>query len=217
MTNEEVEAQRLALQNALKKVGESIGKVTIGKKSQFPYGWRKAAKGRTVWRILEEAVSQNLEKNKEKFGFQSVTPADSEVGIYDFKGKIEATEDEFYVNIKSAVAGKKASKDDISKADKISTFLKDNPSANLYIATFIIDFDDDDMGVIIKDAVVAPISWIPDVYVNPSNNGNLQSSKCKELDSLIKRTNSDFVKILDKEIQNSHAKKTRKVNVKKKT
>ena len=51
----------------------------------MPYGWRKAAKGRTVWRIVEEVISQGLESQVKSLGFDSVAPADSEVGVYDFK------------------------------------------------------------------------------------------------------------------------------------
>ncbi len=35
----------------------------------MPFGWRKAAKGRIVWRIIEEVISQNLETHAKELGF----------------------------------------------------------------------------------------------------------------------------------------------------
>jgi hypothetical protein len=52
----EIEHFRNELQKSFDQLVKSIGKVPIGKKRQFPFGWRKAKKGRTVWRILEELI-----------------------------------------------------------------------------------------------------------------------------------------------------------------
>ena len=41
----------------------------------MPYGWRKAAKGRTVWRIVEEVISQGLEFQAKELGFDEVHSA----------------------------------------------------------------------------------------------------------------------------------------------
>jgi hypothetical protein len=43
---------------------------------------------------------------------------------------------------------------------------------------------------------VVPVAWLPDVYVNPSNNGNLQSSKYKDLPAAIRRSLPEFVALL---------------------
>ena len=51
------------------------------------------------------------------------------------------------------------------------------------------------MSIEVEKCVVFPIAWIPDVYINPSNNGNLQSSKYKNLEEAIKRTNADFYEV----------------------
>lgn len=53
-----IEAENLhaKLQTSLTKLVGLIGKIQIGTKEQFPYGWGNAAKGRTVWRILEEVI-----------------------------------------------------------------------------------------------------------------------------------------------------------------
>lgn len=63
------------------------------------------------------------------------------------------------------------------------------------------------MTVSICDAVVFPISWIPDIYVNPSNNGNLQSAYYKDLSTAVKRTNAEFIKELHEEIAVANQKK----------
>ncbi|KHD05206.2 hypothetical protein PN36_20285 [Candidatus Thiomargarita nelsonii] len=49
------------------------------------------------------------------------------------------------------------------------------------------------MAVRLQSSSVIPVSWIPDIYVNPSNNGNLQSSKYKDIDLAIRRTNQEFL------------------------
>jgi len=61
---------------------------------------------------------------------------------------------------------------------------------------------------------VLPISWIPDVYINPSNNGNLQSSKYKEMNTGIKRTNKEFIKILHREMIIAQKKRSKKAKKK---
>ena len=48
------------------------------------------------------------------------------------------------------------------------------------------------MTIEIDHATVFPIVWIPDIYVNPSNNGNLQSAYYKDLKDAVKRTNEEF-------------------------
>ena len=200
MSNEEqyalVEQERSNLEEKLNRLIENIGDIPIANERKMPYGWRKAAKGRTVWRIVEEVISQGLEYHAEKLGFDSVHAADSEVGVYDFKFRYDGNK-ESYVNIKSSVKvnnGKK-SKDDISKAVGLIDFYHKNPNANLYVATFVIDFKDD-MTIGLEKCIVFPTAWIPDVYVNPSNNGNLQSSKYKNLTGAIKRTPQEFLECL---------------------
>lgn len=49
------------------------------------------------------------------------------------------------------------------------------------------------MTIEIVRAVVFPIAWIKDIYVNPSNNGNLQSAYYKDLNDAIYRTNEEFL------------------------
>jgi hypothetical protein len=48
------------------------------------------------------------------------------------------------------------------------------------------------------------------VYINPSNNGNLQSSKYKDLSTAVKRTNSDFFEVFKKEFEVARKKKAEK-------
>ena len=52
------------------------------------------------------------------------------------------------------------------------------------------------MTIGLDDCIVFPTAWIPDVYVNPSNNGNLQSSMYKRIETAIKRTPQEFLKCL---------------------
>lgn len=210
MSIEKTERLRKELEVTLNKVVSSLGKLQIGTRLQFPYGWRKAAKGRTVWRILEEAITQNLELNYIKYGFESLSPADSEVGVYDFSGKFNTMSDSFYVNIKSAVIGGRTNKDDISKAKSLVEFFEEEPNKQLFIATFLIEFSDD-MSVLITEAKVMPTMWLPDIYVNPSNNGNLQSSKYKALEEAVKRSNTEFISALKDEIKVATFKKAAKV------
>jgi len=199
----------IALENSLQKICSKIGRITIGNKKQFPLGWRNAAKGRTVWRIIEEIVIQNLQVSANDFELSNVEFAESDMSIYDFICTQNANK--IYVNIKSAVLGGNPNKDDISKPQGLKTFLEEDIKRNLFIATFFIKFnDDDEMSVEIDNVKVFPITWIPDIYVNPSNNGNLQSAKYKDIKDATKRTNDDFLKLLIREIDTAEMKKQEK-------
>lgn len=203
-----VEVERKYLENKLDALIKNIGNIPIANTRIMPYGWRKAAKGRTVWRIVEEVISQGLESQAKDLGFDSVHPADSEVGVYDFRFCYDGNK-ESYVNIKSSVKGGRTNKDDISKAVGLIDFYNENPTANLYVATFVISFKPN-MTIGLEKCIVFPTAWIPDVYVNPSNNGNLQSSMYKHLDSAIKRTPAEFLECLIKENAVAMAKKKAK-------
>lgn len=205
---EEVELLRKSLEESLTKLIKKVGKVNIGTPAQFPFGWRKSAKGRTVWRIIEELITQNLEVHHNDFGIDEVSPSDSEVSVYDMKCTFNG-HSPLFINIKSAVIGGKRTKDDISKAEGLSEFYKEDPNQMFMIATFLIKFNSD-MSVELTKVVVMPVAWIPDIYVNPSNNGNLQSSYAKDLDMAVKRTNAEFIEELKKEISVAKAKKDSK-------
>lgn len=76
------------------------------------------------------------------------------------------------------------------------------------------------MTIEIEKCVVFPVAWIPDIYINPSNNGNLQSSKYKDLLLAQKRTNDAFIKELLKAkaiADKKKAKRKAKVTTKKAT
>lgn len=137
-----VEAERKYLEDKLNILIKNIGDIPVANARIMPYGWRKAAKGRTVWRIVEEIISQGLESQAKELGFDSVHPADSEVGVYDFRFCYDGNK-ESYVNIKSSVKDVRTNKDDISKAAKLIDFYHENPAANLYVATFVISFKPD--------------------------------------------------------------------------
>ena len=204
MTIKDTETLREKLQNSCDLLIRRIGKIQIGSTDLFPYGWRKAAKGRTVWRIVEEVITQNLEKYHNDFNLDSIHPSDSEVTVYDMKcvyGNFDA-----YINIKSAVVDGKRQKDDISKADGLKAFYADDINKQFFIATFFIQFNAN-MSIEITKAIVFPIAWIPDIYVNPSNNGNLQSAYYKDLGDAVKRTNNPFIPLLHNAIQIAEKKK----------
>lgn len=203
-----VEIERKYLEDKLNVLIRNIGNIPIANTRIMPYGWRKAAKGLTVWRIVEEVISQGLESQANDLGFDSVHPADSEVGVYDFRFCYDGNK-ESYVNIKSSVKGGRSNKDDISKAAGLIDFYKKNPNANLYVATFVISFKPD-LTIGLETCSVFPTAWIPDIYINPSNNGKLQSSKYKYLDSSIKRTPPEFLACLIQENAVATAKKKAK-------
>lgn len=203
-----VEIERLYLEEKLTQLIKNIGDIPIANTKIMPYGWRKAAKGRTVWRIVEEVISQGLESQASSLGFDSVYPAESEVGVYDFKFKYDGNK-ESYVNIKSSVSGGRTNKDDISKATGLIDFYQKNTSSNLYVATFVISFKSN-MTIGLDKCIVFPTAWIPDIYVNPSNNGNLQSSQYKDLTKAVKRTPEEFLNCLIKANKIALEKKSKK-------
>lgn len=204
MTIQETDVLRDKLQNSCNQLISTIGRIHIGSKKIFPFGWRKSAKGRTVWRIVEEIITQNLEKHHKKFNISSVYPSTSEVNVFDMKCMYG--NDCAYINIKSAVVGGKQQKDDISKATGLEKFYKEDKSKQLFVATFFIQFNKD-MSIELTKAVVFPLAWIPDIYVNPSNNGNLQSSYCKDLTKANRRTNTVFIGLLNQAMTTAKAKK----------
>lgn len=208
-TAKEIIASLDLLNKVLSALVEDLGDIPIGDDGHFPFGWRKAAKGRTVWRLIEEAISQNLEINAQKLGLENFSPASSEVGVYDFSYSHDGKKMSF-VNIKSAVQGARKNKDDISKAIKLQSFLEENNDAILLIASIEISFSENPMRVSLERCYIVPITWLPDVYVNPSNNGNLQSSKYKDFDVCVRRSNEEFLKVLSTEIEVAKVKKATK-------
>lgn len=206
MTVTQIENLRNCVQSSMNMLIEELGPIRIGSKRQFPYGWRKSAKGRTVWRIVEEIITQNLEKYHNKFLIDEVIPSSSEVSVYDLECKFG--NDDVYINIKSAVEGGKRQKDDISKANGLRQFYIENPIGNFFISTFYIRFNSN-MTIEITDVIVFPVVWIPDIYINPSNNGNLQSAYYKDLSYAIKRTNDEFLSLFEQEYVNALNKKRR--------
>ncbi|WP_203368842.1 hypothetical protein [Cysteiniphilum marinum] len=200
---------RESLYDALTSLISDIGPIKIGNAKQFPFGWRKAAKGRTVWRILEEVITQNLEESHNKYGFNSMKPSESEVSVFDFAIKMDGHIKPIYVNIKSAVKGARKNKDDISKAIGLKHFYEEDPEKEIFIASFVINFKDN-MSISIDQCHVMPIAWLPDIYVNPSNNGNLQSSKYKDVDLATERTNQEFIDALVDEMEVARKKRLAK-------
>lgn len=189
---------RVALATALTTLIADLGAIRIGEPGQFPYGWRKAAKGRTVWRLVEEAIVQGLEAHASDLGLHTVTPAESEVGVYDVAVVLSGDGPVSYVNIKSAVDGGRAQRDDISKAESLHAFFSTHAAAQLYLATIYMHFleSNGSLLVALQRCHVTPVAWIPDIYVNPSNNGNLQSTKYRDPSAAVPRTSPEFVEVL---------------------
>ncbi len=211
MDEERIDSLRNKLQECLDTLVSKIGKIQIGTKEQFPLGWRKAAKGRTVWRILEELITQNLEKYYDELDIVSITTSDSEITIHDFAIVFKDETIPVYVNIKSAVLGGKVQKDDISKGVGLQKFYEADINRDFFVATFFINFNED-MSIEIIKCTVFPIAWIPDIYINPSNNGNLQSSKYKNIEDAVKRSTSEFFKLFKLAMDEAQKKKFKKLN-----
>ena len=199
------------LQKTFEKLISNIQQISIGDRNIFPYGWRKSAKGRTVWRLIEEAIVQNLEYEPWKYNLKWVTPAESEVGIFDLALKYEGIDKKIYINIKSSVKNGRKNKDDISKAIGLIDFVTQHPDDFIFIITIEIDFSDS-MNVLLTNAFIMPTPWLPDIYVNPSNNGNLQSSKYKDINLGIRRTNQEFLNELRIAKEVADQKKKRKIS-----
>lgn len=209
MTAEEIEILRVGLQESFDLLVKKINKIQIGTKEQFPFGWRNAGKGRTVWRIVEEVVTQNLESHFKDFNLQSISVAESEVCIFDFECKLIGNDNTAYVNIKTSVNAGKSQKDDISKGDGLKVFYEDDENKTFFVGTFFIDFNDD-MTIEIDRAVIFPIAWIKDIYVNPSNNGNLQSKYYKDIKDAVRRSDAEFYQLFVDALTFSKSKKNAK-------
>ena len=199
------------LQKTFEKLISNIQQISIGDRNIFSYWCRKSAKGRTVWRLIEEAIVQNLEYEPWKYNLKSVTPAESEVGIFDLALKYEGIDKKIYINIKSSVKNGRKNKDDISKAIGLIDFVTQHPDDFIFIITIEIDFSDS-MNVLLTNAFIMPTPWLPDIYVNPSNNGNLQSSKYKDINLGIRRTNQEFLNELRIAKEVADQKKKRKIS-----
>lgn len=209
---EEISILQTGLQESFNLLIKKINKVTIGTPGQFPYGWRKAGKGRTVWRILEELITQNLEAYHDQFNLSEIIVSDSEVSVYDFICKLNHSNIPIYVNIKSAVLHGRSNKDDISKGEGLKQFFEEDINKHFFIATFFIVFNPD-MSIKIDSVTVFPIVWIPDVYINPSNNGNLQSAKYKDIRHAMKRNNKEFYICFMEAFDTARAKRLKKSKV----
>jgi hypothetical protein len=197
------------IRTSLNAVCNGLGPIQIGSNEQFPDGWGKAAKGRTVWRIVEEAIKQNLKKDSEKLGVDEVTPSESESSIYDVSLRIPNITPVLFLNFKAAVDGNETEKGDISKAGKLIEFYDEGATRQLIIVTFVISFHDN-MTIQINRCLVTPIAWLPDIYVNPSNNGNLQCSQPETLEDATRRSNQAFLKLLKRAISTAKRKQTAK-------
>lgn len=204
-----VENLRQQIQASCDALINHLGPIHIGNPEQFPFGWRDAAKGRTVWRIVEEAVTQNMERHFQELNMTGFHLPDSEVAVYDMACSYGA--EYAYINIKTATENGRNQKDDISKADGLRNFYEEDLNRHIFIVTFFIRFNDD-MSIELTRATVFPLSWIPDIYVNPSNNGNLQSSHYKDIHDATPRTNTVFYNELVAAIQVANEKKARKSN-----
>ncbi|GGH11508.1 hypothetical protein [Mucilaginibacter phyllosphaerae] len=211
MSIKRAESLQSKLQTSLDILIKKIGKIQIGTIKQFPLGWRKAAKGRTVWRIVEEVITQNLEKYYADLDMTSITVSDSETSIHDFAAIFKGEEKEIHVNIKTAVFGRRAQKDDISKGTGLKKFYEKDADGEFFIATFFLNFHED-MTIEIEKCVAFPIAWVPDLYINPSNNANLQSGKYKSLEYAQKREVSEFRVLFEEAMEIALKKRRAKLN-----
>jgi hypothetical protein len=200
------------LASSLNKLLRRIRRIQIGTPKQFPDGWGRAAKGRTVWRIVEEAVVQNLKKHRASLGLAVAEVAPREVDIYDVKIRFKNSTIELFLNLKTYAAGLETKKGDISKAKRIIEFFDQDVARQLFIVRLVIRFSAD-MCIEIKECLVVPITWLPDIDVNYHNH-NLQCRQPKTLGGVTRRTNSKFVAALQHAIRIADAKRQKKANQK---
>lgn len=197
------------LTTCLTKLLKRIGRVQIGTPQQFPEGWGRAAKGRTVWRIVEEAVVQNLKARRGELELDHTEAAAGETELYDVKLRFQKSKVELFLNLKTAAIGRETKKGDVSKADGIVRFFEKDAERQLFIVTLVVTFCSD-MFIEIKRCRVVPITWLSDIYVNPRNN-NLQCCQPKKLSDATKRTNAEFITALQREMEIADAKRAKKV------
>lgn len=206
---EKVEAIRSHLEKAINQLIAQLGEVPIGKPGQLPLGWGKAAKGRTIWRLAEELVTQNLKVQHQQLNITSFEIPESEVGVYDFRCSLLDGEEAF-VNIKTSLKDGPTRKDDISKAIGLETFFEENPHRVLLIATVEIEFDDNPQTLFrLVNCSMVPVTWLPDIYVNYQNR-NLQSSKYKNINLAVRRDGNEFLKLLRQAMEDAKKRKREK-------
>jgi len=190
---------------ALANVLSAIGGWEVVPKELVPLGLGRAAKGRTVWRLVEEVVKQNLQVRAEELGLADVTVPEDEVGPYDCvvsTGELPSV----HLNLKAAGTSGRANKDDVSKAEAIEEFYRSGgDDALLCVAVVKLEFVE--TRIEFRGHQLFNVAWIPDIYVNPSNN-NLQSSKYRT--DRTERTNIDFLALLEAQLAAAHAKRAAK-------
>jgi hypothetical protein len=214
VTLKQTEAFQKRLTSSLEKLLKRIGRIQIGTPQQFPDGWGRAAKGRTVWRIVEEAVVQNIKARRAELGLAHAEAAPGETELYDVKVRFEQSKVDLFLNLKTAASGRETKKGDVSKADGIIRFFDMDAGRQLFIVTLVVTFSAD-MFIEITKCLVVPITWLSDVYVNPRNN-NLQCCQPKALANATKRTNAEFIAVLRHEMDAADVKRAKKAKGKRK-
>jgi hypothetical protein len=173
-------------------VTEDMPFLPIGGPEHFPDGWQRAAKGRTVWRIAELAVLQNLKRIAESEGLVDFTQAETETHPFDFHCRI-ARVGETQVNLKTYTdRARKGGNEDVSKALRLLDFMQSYPEVVLLLASVKIEFHDDPFGIQIGQPSVVPLAWLGDIYVNGSSNKNLMTASARRPDACIERSHAEF-------------------------
>jgi hypothetical protein len=204
VTLKQTQAFQKRLTSSLQQLLKRIGRIQIGTPRQFPDGWGRAAKGRTVLRIVEEAVVQNIKARHAELGLAHAEAAPGETELYDVKVRFEWSKVDLFLNLKTAARGRETKKGDVSKADGIIRFFQKDAERQLFIVTLVVRFSAD-MFIEIEKCLVIPITWLTDIYVNPRNN-NLQCCQPKRLVDATKRTNAEFIAALRREIDAADSK-----------
>lgn len=172
---------------------------------------------RSVSWLIQQIVTQNLKKYRQELEFFSIEIPETkslsndtynDLEIWDVAVSLPNEPVKYHINIKTCSSSNtRKNKDDISKADKIVDWYRNNPDSIMLLLGVVVDFREHSLGFS-GEVWIANYAWIPDIYVNPRNN-NLQSSKYKYESK--KRTNEVFVGELKKAIQIALEKKTEKV------
>lgn len=171
---------------------------------------------RSVSWLIQQVITQNLKRYSQELGFSSIEVPQTksltnetynDIEIWDTAVSFPKDPNKYYVNIKTcSSSNSRINKDDISKADKIVDWYRNNPDGIMLLLGVVVDFRENSLGFT-GEVWVANYAWIPDIYVNPRNN-NLQSSNYKH--TSVRRTNEDFVTELRSALQIAFNKKTKK-------
>ena len=173
-----------------------IGQFQLIEPSVVPEGLKQIA--RSISWIVEQVVVQNLRKYRPVNNILSVEDPPHNLTQYDCLIKYPLDTNDYFINIKTSLSQTPTnSRFDVSKASRLIDFYTVNPNAYLILAIVKVDMRNTD--VIFRNTIVFNVSWMTDIYYNRANH-NVQTSLPNGNDSLIMRSNLEFITILQAKI-----------------